>query len=85
MRKEHEPEVNTDPEPSSSDSAETSSSNSREKKKKSKKKKKCCKHRQDDLSDPSLSDVSDSSDDSHYRCGELIGMRGGGIYREDSY
>ena len=64
----HEPEVNLDPEPSSSDlPSETSLSDSRAKKKKHKKKKKRCKHRKDDSSDPSLSDGSDSSNDSDYR------------------
>ena len=59
--------MNPDPEPSSSYSSEASSSESRANKKKSKKKKRCRKHRQDDLSDPSSSDISDFSDDSHYR------------------
>ena len=63
----HKPEVNLDPEPSSSDSSETSSSDSRAKKKKSKKKKKRRKHRKDDSSDPSSIDDSDSSNDNHYR------------------
>ena len=63
----HEPEVNTDPQPSSSYFSETSSSESRAKKKKRKKKKKRCKHRKDDSSYPSLSDDYDSSDGSHYR------------------
>ena len=63
----HKPEVNLDPEPSSSDSSETSSLDSRAKKKKRKKNKKRRKHRKDDSSDPSLSDASDSSDDSNYR------------------
>ena len=63
----YEPEVNPDPEPSSSDSLETSSLDSRAKKKKSTKKKKRRKHQKDDLSDPSLSDDSDFSDDNHYR------------------
>ena len=63
----HGPEVNLDPEPSSSDSSELSSSDLRARKKKRTKKKKCRKHRKDDLSDPSSSDDSDSSDDSHYR------------------
>ena len=65
--KDHEPEVNPDPEPSSSDSSDTSSSDSRVKKKKIKKKKKRRKHRKDESSDPSSSDNSDSSDDSYYR------------------
>ena len=65
--KKHEPEVNLDPDPSSSDSSESSSSDSAPKKKKTKKKKKRRKHRKDDLSDPSSNDDSDSSDDSHYR------------------
>ena len=64
----HEPEVNLDPDLSSSDSSDSLSSDSRAKKKKSKKKKKRRKHRKDDSSHPSLSDDSDSSDDSHYRC-----------------
>ena len=63
----HKPEVNLDPEPSSSDSSETSSSDSRAKKKKSTKKKKRHKHQKHDSSDSSLSSDSDSSDDSHYR------------------
>ena len=63
----HEPEVNLDPEPSSSDSSESSSSYSRANKKKRTKKKKRCKHQKDYSSDPSSSDDSDSSDDSHYR------------------
>ena len=62
----HEPEVNPDPEPPSSDSSEISSSDSRAKKNRSKKKKRR-KHRKDDSSDPSSSDDSDSSDDIHYR------------------
>ena len=62
----HKPEVNTDPEPSLYDPSESSSSESRVKKKKSTKKKKRRKHKKDDSSDPSLSDNSDSSDDSHY-------------------
>ena len=49
----HEPEVNLDPDPSSSDSSDSSSSDSAPKKKKSKKKKKRRKHRKDDSSDPS--------------------------------
>ena len=61
----YEPELNQDPEPSSSDSLETSSLVSRTKKKKSTKKKQRHKHRKDDSSDPSSSDDSDSSDDSH--------------------
>ena len=65
--KKHEPEVNPDPEPSSSDFSESSSSDSRAKKKKRTKKKKRRKHRKDDSSDPSLSDDYDFSDDSHYR------------------
>ena len=64
--KKHEPEVNPDPETSSSDSSETSSSDSRAKKKERTKKKKRRKHRKDDSSDPSPSDDSDSSDDSNY-------------------
>ena len=63
----HEPEVNLDPDPSSSDSSDSLSSDSRAKKKKRKKKKKRRKHRTDDTSDPSSSDDSDSSDDSNYR------------------
>ena len=63
----YEPELNPDPEPSSSDPLETSSSDSRAKKKKSTKKKKRRKHQKDDSSDPSLRNDSDSSDDSHYR------------------
>ena len=63
----HVPEVKPDPEPSSSDSLEISSSDSRGKKKKSMKKKKRRKHWKEDLLDPSLSDDSDFSDDSHNR------------------
>ena len=63
----YEPEVNPDPEPSSSDSSETSSLYSRAKKKKITKKKKRRKHRKDDSSDPSSSDDSDSSNCSHCR------------------
>ena len=63
----HEPEVNLDPDPSSSDSSDSLSSDSRAREKKRKKKKKRRKYRKDDSSDPSLSDDSDSSDDSHYR------------------
>ena len=66
--KTHEPEVNPDPEPLSSDSSELSSSDSRASKKKRTNKKKRRKYWKDDSSDPSLSDDSDSSDDSHYRC-----------------
>ena len=65
--KTHEPEVNLDSDPSSSDSLDSSSSDSRAKKKKSKKRKKRRKHRKDDSSDPSLSNDSDSFYDSHYR------------------
>ena len=65
--KKHKPEVNLDPDPSSSDSLDSLSSDSAPKKKKSKKKKKRRKHRKDDSSEPSLSDDSDSFDDSHYR------------------
>ena len=68
--KNHEPEVNPDPEPSSYDSLETSSLDSRAKKKKSTKKKKRRKHRKYDSSDPSSSDDSDSSDDSHYNASD---------------
>ena len=63
----HEPEVNLDPEPSSSDSLESSSSDCRARKKKCTKKKKRRKHRKDDSSNPSLSDDSDSTNDSNYR------------------
>ena len=64
----HEPEVNPDPEPSSSDpSSETSSLDLRAKKKKRKNKKKRRKHQKDDSSDPYLSEDSDSSDGSNYR------------------
>ena len=63
----HEPEVNSDSEPSSSDLSETSTLESIAKKNKSTKKKKRRKHQKDDSSDPSLSDDSDSSDDIHYR------------------
>ena len=59
--------MNLDPEPSSSDLSESLSSDSRAKKKKRTKKKKRRKHWKDDLSDPSLSDDSVSSDDSKYR------------------
>ena len=65
--KKHEPEVNLDPDPSSSDSSDSSSSDSAPKKKKTKKKKKRRKHWKYDSSDPSSSDDSDSSNDSHYR------------------
>ena len=65
--KKHEPEVNPEPEPLSSDSSESSSSDSRARKKTRTKKKKRRKHRKDDSSDPSSSNDSDSSDDSHYR------------------
>ena len=65
--KKHEPEVNLDPDPSSSDSLESLSSDSRAKKKKLKNKKKRRKHQKGDSSDPSSIDDSDSSDDSHYR------------------
>ena len=65
--KKHEPEVNPDPEPLSSDLLESSSSYSRARKNKRTKKKRCRKHRKDDSSDPSSRDDSDSSDDSHYR------------------
>ena len=65
--KNHEPEVNLDPDPSSSDSSDSSLSDSAPKKKKSKKKKKRRKHRKYDSSDPSSSDDSDSSNDSSYR------------------
>ena len=63
----HEPEVNLDPDPSSSDFSDSSSSDSAPKKKKSRKKKKRRKHQKDDLSDPSSSNDSDLSNDSHYR------------------
>ena len=63
----HEPEVNPDTEPPSSDLSESSSSNSRSRKKKRTNKKKHRNHQKDDSSDPSSSDDSDSSDDSHYR------------------
>ena len=64
----HKPEVNLDPEPSSSDlSSKTSSSESIPKKKKHNMNKECRKHHKDDLSDPSSSNYSDSSDDSDYR------------------
>ena len=63
----YEPEVNPDPETSSSDLSETLSSDSRANKKKSTKKKKHRKHWKDDSSDPSSSNDSDSSNDSHYR------------------
>ena len=63
----YKPEVNPDPETSSSDSSETSSLESRAKTKKKTKNKKRRKHRKYDTSDPSSSNDSDSSDDSHYR------------------
>ena len=66
--KTHKPEVNQEPELSSSDSSESSSLDSRAKKKKSIKKKNRRKHRKDDSSDPFLSEYPDSSDDSHSRC-----------------
>ena len=65
--KNNEPGVNPDPEPLSSDSSESLSSDSKARKNKRMKKKKRCKHRKDDLSDPSSIDDSDSYDDSHYR------------------
>ena len=65
--KNHEQEVNPDPEPSSSDSSESSLSDSIAKKKKITNKKKRCKHQKDDSSDPSSSNDSNSFDDSHYR------------------
>ena len=64
----HKPEVNLDPQPSSSDSSsDTYSSDSRAKKKKRKKKKKRRKHQKDDSSYPSSSDDSESYGDSDYR------------------
>ena len=57
--KNHEPEVNPYPEPSSYDSSESSLSDLRARKKNRTKKKKCRKHRKDYSSDPSLSDDSD--------------------------
>ena len=63
----HIPEVNPDPETSSSALSETSSLDSRSKKNESTKKKKRRKHQNDDSSHPSLSEDSESSDDSHYR------------------
>ena len=65
--KKHEPDVNPDPEPLSSDSSESSSSDSRESKKKRTKKKKRCQHQKDDSSNLPSSNDSDSSNDSHYR------------------
>ena len=62
----HEPKVNLDPDPSSSDSSDSSSSESAPKREKIKKKKKRRKHQKDDSSDPSSSDDSDSSKKSHY-------------------
>ena len=61
----YEPELNLDPEPSSSDSSETSSLDSRAKKNKNTKNKKRRKHRKDQSSEPSSSDDSDSSNGSH--------------------
>ena len=52
-REKHEPEINTDPEPSSSDSLESLSSDSRARKKKRTKKKKRRKNLKNDSSDPS--------------------------------
>ena len=66
--KKHEPEVNPDPETSSSDLSESLSSDSRARKKKRTKKKNRSKHQKDYSSDPSSSDDYDSSDDSHYTC-----------------
>ena len=64
----HKPEVNPDPEPSSSDSSsKTFSSDSRTKKKKRNKKENRRKYQKYESSDPSLSNDSDSSDDSDYR------------------
>ena len=64
--KKHEPEVNLDPEPSSSDSSESSSSDSRARKKKRTKKKKSRKHRKDDSSDRSSNNDFNLSEDSNY-------------------
>ena len=50
--KKHEPKVNLDHDPSSSDSSDSLSSKSAPKRKKSKKKKKRCKHRKDDMNHP---------------------------------
>ena len=51
--KKHKPEVNLEPNPSSSDLSDSSSSDSAPKKKISKKKKKRRKNQKDDLSNPS--------------------------------
>ena len=63
--KTHEPEVNPDPEPSSSDLLESLSLDSRARKNKRTKKKTRRNHQKDELSDPSSIDDSDSSNDSH--------------------
>ena len=63
----YKPEVNPDPEPSSSDLLETSSLDPRAKERKITKNKKRRKHWKGDSSDPSSSDDSDSSNDSQYR------------------
>ena len=63
----HEPKVNLDPDPSSSDSSDSLSSDLARKIKKTRKKRKRRKHCKYDSSDPSSSDDSDSSKDSHYR------------------
>ena len=57
----YKPEVNPEPEPSSSDLSEKLSSDSRAKEKKSTKNKKRHKHQKDESSDPSSIDDSDSS------------------------
>ena len=76
--KNHEPKVNLDPDPSTSDSLDSFSSDSEPKRKKSKKKEKRRKHRKDDSSEPSSSDDSYSSEDSHYR----RKLRKGGKHRK---
>ena len=63
----HKPEVNLDPDTSSSDSSDSLSSDLAPNKRKSKNKKNRRKHRKDESSDPSSSDDSDSSKESNYR------------------
>ena len=67
-REKHEPEVNPDPELSSSDLLESLSSYLRARKRSARRKKENRrKHQKYDSSDPSSSDDSDSSEDIHYR------------------
>ena len=62
--KKHGPKMNSGSDPSSSDLSDPSSSDTENKRKKRKDMKKRCKHRKDDLLDPSSSDDSDDSDSS---------------------